>query len=158
MAQSNLIHFDTKHRRLFIEQPLAVLMMRNADTWMNFLKGVHLWHYSRECQRAWDSYMQREELAAVRAANKQHASLSRADIDRIRRARRDEISISDQQPPAPAPYEYFIIHETTDPSAAMPSQPSPPAAEILAVGHYDPATGLTELATWEEVSRFMSAN
>lgn len=147
MERGHLLHFDIKARRLFIEQPLAVVMMKDADTWTNFLKGVHLWQYDRECRHAWDLLMKREEMSAVRAAAKENASITRADIERIKRHRRNEVAMTEKEPPAVKPYEYFIIREdaTTDKEAAG----------ILAVGHYSPETDYVEIATWDDVARFL---
>ena len=177
--------FDPMQQRLFITQSLAVLMMRNAQSWVNFVTNVYLWIYFKRSLDAWDKYIIGEELAAVRAAagsppepekkedesvphvavpqqqNQQvdpsrrpplaHSDpevkkpLSRADAERIRRARRAEIAEGDIEPPKVEPFDMFIVEDTTD------RKPS-----IIAVGYFDPATGDTELAPWEEVSAMLN--
>lgn len=144
--QGNLVYFEPKDRRLFISEPLAMVMMRDAESWTNFLRGIHLWQYERQCARAWEKYMLNEELAAVREASKHSIAIPRAEIDRIRRARRNEIALSDMEPPAVAAYEYFIVRDTTEAEST-----------ILAVGHYDPDGDFVEMATWDEVRQFLSA-
>ncbi len=121
-------------------------MMRDATTWTNFLRGIHLWQYNRQCANAWKEYMLHEELAAVREASTKSIAIPRAEIDRIKRARRSEIAMSDMEPPEVTPYEYFIVRDTTSAESA-----------ILAVGHYDPDTDFVEMATWDEVRQFLSA-
>ena len=66
---SGQLSFDPKSRRLFITQPLASLLMaRGADAWINSIHTIYQYTYLRQSQKAWDEYMQREELTAVREA------------------------------------------------------------------------------------------
>ena len=37
LRDSGLLLWQERNRRLFIMQPLAIIMMRNADSWRNFL-------------------------------------------------------------------------------------------------------------------------
>ena len=128
--------------------------MHNIYNYVHFL----------QTQQAWDEYMQREELAAVRdaMANGQssmvngqssmansslftfHSSLTREDIDRIRLARRQQIAFSDMEPPKVEPFEFFIIPLSTEAKV-----------EPLAVGYYDPSTGEMDVAPWDEVQSLM---
>lgn len=154
LSDSGILAWDQQQRHLFIDSSLALVMMTNADTWRTFLQNVYLWQYSRLCDQAWAEYMQHEELAAVRAAigdgssrdsershkNRPLGELSRADIDRIRHARRREIAFSDMEPPKVEPFEFFIIPSSTAPTV-----------EPIAVGHYDPDTESLEMAPWQDV-------
>lgn len=156
LQTSGLLAWDQKQRRVLIAEPLAFIYMSKAETWQAFLQNLYLWTYYTACNEAWEAYMQKEELKAVRAAmaereqveatadgktQKQHSpNLTRNDIDRIRRARRAEIAQSDMKPPRVEGFEFFIIRDTTD------AQP-----DIVAVGHYDPDTEQIEMATWQEV-------
>ena len=156
LQTSGLLAWDQKQRRVLIAEPLAFIYMSKAETWQAFLQNLYLWMYYTACNEAWEAYMQKEELKAVRAAmaereqveatadgktQKQHSpNLTRNDIDRIRRARRAEIAQSDMKPPRVEGFEFFIIRDTTD------AQP-----DIVAVGHYDPDTEQIEMATWQEV-------
>ena len=154
LEQSGLLTFDAKSRRLFIAQSLAVLMMRDAESWIAFVQNVYLWLYYQQAQQAWADHMLREELAAVRQASvgdrsasplgssKNHATnqLSRADVERIRLAARQQVAESDIEPPKVEPFEMFIVEDTVD---AKP--------RIIAVGYVDPETNAQELAPWSEV-------
>jgi len=75
-----------------------------------------------------------------------HSSLSRDDIDRIRRARRAEIAQSDMPAPKIQPFEFFCVRDTKDKEA-----------QVVFVGHFDPDTDQIDLATWEDVQRLMQA-
>ena len=159
------ISFDRKAHRLFITQPVASLLMsRGADAWVQSVHNIYNYVHFLQTQQAWDEYMQREELAAVRdaMANGQssmvngqssmansslftfHSSLTREDIDRIRLARRHQIAFSDMEPPKVEPFEFFIIPLSTEAKV-----------EPLAVGYYDPNTGEMDVAPWDEVQSLM---
>jgi len=171
---SGQLSFDPKSRRLFITQPLASLLMaKGADAWINSIHTIYQYTYLRQSQQAWDDYMQKEELAAVREAmqkakshedgkkvaptagspnaeaNSQfsilNSQLSRSDIDRIRLARRQQIAFSDMEPPKIEPFEFFIIPLSTEAKI-----------EPLAVGYYDPSTGQMDVATWDAVKTLLS--
>ena len=67
--ESGMLSFDTEHHQLFITQPMAVLMMANgAEGWVNSVREIYQYVHWRQTQRAWEEFMQKEELAAVRAA------------------------------------------------------------------------------------------
>jgi hypothetical protein len=156
------ISFDRKAHRLFITQPVASLLMsKGADAWVQSVHNIYNYVHFLQTQQAWDEYMQREELAAVRDAmqalgdgssrdsershkNRPLGELSRSDIDRIRLARRQQIAFSDMEPPKVEPFEFFVIPDSTE-----------AAVEPLAVGSYDPNTGQMEVATWEDVKQLI---
>lgn len=148
------ISFDHKAHRLFITQPVASLLMsKGADAWVQSVHNIYNYVHFLQTQQAWDEYMQREELAAVRDAMSRPSlaqggdgggSFSREDIDRIRLARRQQIAFSDMEPPKVEPFEFFIIPLTTEAKV-----------EPLAVGYYDPNTGEMDVATWDDVKALL---
>ena len=142
LEQSGLLTFDSKSRRLFIAQSLAVLMMKDAESWVNFITNTYQWLYYQQAQEAWNAHFLKEELAAVRAASTQmvNGQLSRADVERIRLAARQQVAESDIEPPKVEPFEFLIVQDTTD-----------AAAKLIAVGYFDPETNDMELAPWSEV-------
>ncbi len=143
LMEAGLLAWLPKERRLLIMQPLAVVMMGSAETWQNFVRNVYLWTYSQQAQQAWADYFQREELAAVRRAQQSLGdgkTLSRQDVERIRRARRQEIAVTDMEPPKVEPFELFVLPDSTE------AAPKP-----IAVGWFDPETDRQELAPWSEV-------
>ena len=151
------ISFDRKAHRLFITQPVASLLMaKGADAWVQSVHNIYNYVHFLQTQQAWDEYMQKEELAAVREAmqaakehqpssiNPHPSSLSRSDIDRIRLARRQQIAFSDMEPPKVEPFEFFIIPLSTEAKV-----------EPLAIGYYDPNTGQMDVATWDDVKTLL---
>jgi len=150
LEQSGLLVWDQKQHRLFIAQSLAVLMMKDAQSWVNFLTNVFQWLYYQQAQQSWNDHFLKEELAAVRKAsvgeNHQTVQLSRADVERIRLAARQQVAESDIEPPKVEPFEMFIVEDTVD---AKP--------RIIAVGYFDAESGNTELAPWSEVEPLVRA-
>ena len=144
LEQSGLLVWDQKQRRLFISQSLFVLTARDAESFVTFTQNVYLWLYYQQSQQAWAEHFLREELAAVRKASvgetHETVQLSRADIERIRLAARQQVTESDIEPPKVEPFEMFIVEDTVD---AKP--------KIIAVGYFDPETNAQELAPWSEV-------
>ena len=139
--QSGMLSFDDKAHRLFIMQPFASLLMANgADAWINSIHAIYQYTYLRQSQQAWEDYLQKEELAAVREALSKNQKLQRDDIDRIKWSRRQQIALIDMEPPKVEPFEFFIIPDSTE-----------AAVEPIAVGSYDPNTGKMEVAVWNEV-------
>ena len=145
---------------------------------VNAVREIYRYVHFRLTQEAWETYMHREEVKAVRTILNQGRELKRDDIERIKSARRMEIAQGDMQPPKVEPFEFFVIGpevkeeaQAKTPakgtegtaggdSAAVAQQPTGqaeaiPGGRILLVGHYDPATEQMEMATWEEVSLFL---
>ena len=151
------ISFDRKAHRLFITQPVASLLMsRGADAWVQSVHNIYNYVHFLQTQQAWDEYMQKEELKAVRDAMQElkdpkqegtaeaNSQLTREDIDRIRLARRQQIAFSDMEPPKVEPFEFFIIPLSTEAKV-----------EPLAVGYYDPNTAQMDVATWDDVKALL---
>lgn len=154
---SGLIWFDQKNRRLFIEEPLAVLMMTNARMWKNFLQNCFTWLYWRQCSEAWDHFILKEEMKAVRRTRAKTPLLTKRDVERIRYARRQEITQGDMEPPRVEPFEFFVIRATVTQQQTEQKKATEqvPGGEIMAVGNYNPETEQVEMATWEEVKGFV---
>lgn len=148
--ESGQLSFDYENHRLFITQTMASLMMVNgADGWAQAVHNIYEYTHFLQTQKAWEEFMQKEELAAVRQAlssvsNASASKISLSDIERIKHARRQEIALSDMEQPKTEPFEFFIIPNSTEAKI-----------EPIAIGHYDPSTGEMEVATWEEVKPFI---
>ena len=157
-ADKGLLEWNAKLRQLYIDSNLALLMMRDVDSWQHFIGGVYTWLYGRECNRAWDEFMDKEGLKAVReymARMPKEKTLSRQDIDRIREARRMEIAQSDMEPPKIEGFEFFII-APPDLQADVPNDSV--VGKLISVGHYDPATDHMEMALWSDVAPLVKQN
>lgn len=168
LEQSGMLWFDIRNRRLMIEQPLAVLMTQDAESWMNFMRNVFQWQYYKQCNKAWEEYLQTEELRSVRAAIKEaekekpSRQLNYKDIDRIKRARRDEIAFDEVKAPKVEGFEFFVVREAATGAQQTGQEAtkteSVPGGEIRVVGSYDPQKDDIEMAAWEEVKQFIVHN
>ena len=153
VEESGLIWFNKKNRRLFIEEPMALMMMANANAWKNFMQNCFTWLYWRQCTEAWNKFILKEELNSVRRFRKKTAVLTKQDIERIRYARRQEIGQADMQPPKVEPFEFFIVNASlAEPDGAKNAMAG---GEILCVGSYNPETESLEMAAWEDVAAKM---
>lgn len=86
LEQSGLLTFDSKLRRLFIAQSLAVLMMKDAESWVAFVTNVYQWIYYQQAQEAWNDYFLKAELKAVREASRSAVPAGDTDGDSPRSA------------------------------------------------------------------------
>ena len=145
LFESGVLSFDQKAHRLFITQPMAVLLLANgADGWLRGVHNIYEYVHWRQTQQAFDEYLQQEELKAVRQAMKGAANITRDDIDRIKRTRRQEIAFTDMPVVKAEPFEFFIIPDSVEAKV-----------EPLAVGYYDPDSGQMDVATWADVKQLL---
>ena len=162
-SQKGLIEWAPKQRQLYIDSNLALLMMRDAKSWQHFIGGVYTWIYDKECRKAWDDFIRREGLKAVREVSKtlpKGKTLSRRDIERIRDARRSEIAQGDMKPPKVEGFEFFVVKPPVlNENANENEKPlGQPVGQLISVGHYDPDTEQMEMALWRDVEPMLKAN
>lgn len=168
LQKSGLLLWDQTKHRLYLEQPMAVLMMKNNKTWATFLQNLFYWIYYNECVGAMDGLILDEELKAVRRAKKKCNALTMRDIQRIKSARRNEIAFEDYEKHAPEikPFEFFVIRENSD---AVPKSKNKggtdeenegivAGGELLCVGQYDPEAEHFDIALWTDVQAFIRQN
>lgn len=146
-----------------------LLLSKGADGWVNSIHSIYQYVYFKQTQEAWERFMRKEELEAVRRSLKAMSpispmgsigektktkkgkgatpSLTRDDIERIKQSRRAEIVASDMEAPKVQPFEFFIIPNSTEAKV-----------EPIAIGYYDPSTGEMEVATWEDVKAYLPNN
>ena len=167
LRTSGLLQWDVVQRRLFIEADLAVLFLQSADRWTAFIHNTYQWLYYQLCQSQMEDYFHQEELKAVRDAMQElknpkqeetavansplstlHSTLTREDIDRIRRNRRAEIIQSDVPVPQVEGFEFFIVR--SDAPTTAPSEQA--TGRLIAVGHYDPSNDDIDIASWDDVA------
>lgn len=159
MEKKGLLLWDTKNRRLFIAEPLAILMIQKEQGWVAFLQNVAYWQYYKEVQDSWDSYIRNEELKAVRRAKRKYAMLTKKDIERIRRQRRSEVQEAEKSAIDIKPFELFILGDNYEGSYLQVSEETTNAAKeskeaanhVIAVGDYNPITQQVNMALWKDV-------
>lgn len=159
MEKKGLLLWDTKNRRLFIAEPLAILMIQKEQGWIAFLQNVAYWQYYKEVQDSWDSYIRNEELKAVRRAKRKYAMLTKKDIERIRRQRRSEVQEDEKNAIEIKPFELFILGDNYEGSCLQVSDETTNTAKdskeatnhVVAVGDYNPITQQVNMALWKDV-------
>lgn len=159
MEKKGLLLWDTTNRRLFIAEPLAILMIQKEQGWIVFLQNVAYWQYYKEAQDGWDSYIRNEELKAVRRAKRKYAMLTKMDIKRIRRQRRSEVQEADKNALEIKPFELFILGDNYEGSYLQVSEETTTTAKeskeaanhVIAVGDYNPITQQVNMALWKDV-------
>lgn len=169
LQKSGLILWDLPRRRLFLEQPIAMMMMNSNKTWRAFLQNCFLWIYYQECVDAMDTLMLDKELKAVRRAKKICNTLTMRDINRIKTACRNEIAFEEYERHAPEikSFEFFVIRENSE---AVPRSKNKggtdeenenivAGGELFCVGQYDPNAETFDIALWSDIQSFFhSAN
>ena len=171
LEKGGLLTWEEKTRRLFIAQPLALVMLAQGyDRWRNFLNNVFLYHMYNLQNKQWQDYVLDEQAKAVRQRKSEVTILTKAETERIRRTVRDNIP-ADAVPLLPIkPFEFFIIAETAAPAAAASSSPADtvsagsasgeipaiPRAEITWVGEYDPDTATLDMAEWSTIKHLLN--
>lgn len=151
LKKAGMITFDAKLRRLYIDETIATLFMSTSEGWKNFMTNVFNWIFLKESNKVYNDFFLQEELAAVRKEKKKYAVLTRADIQRIKDARRKEIQQSDMPEIKPKKFEFFVLRKEIS-----VKEQEVPGAEILAVGDYDGVTEELSMADWKDVQRFIN--
>lgn len=150
LRDSGLLLWQERNRRLFIMQPLAIIMMRNAESWRNFLTNCYLWQSYALMLEAHEHAIHRLEGKAIREAKKQYAVLTKADMERIRRSVRDEYEASNT-PAKIEPFEFYVIADNKNPVPRNEEQDAEQRGDITLVGSFNPETGQLEQVPWKEL-------
>ena len=150
LRDSGLLLWQERNRRLFIMQPLAIIMMRNADSWRNFLTNCYLWQSYALMLEAHEHAITRLEGEAIREAKKQFVVLTKADMERIRRSVRDEYEASNT-PAKIEPFDFYVIADNPHPIPRTEEQDAEQRGDITLVGSFNPETGQLEQVPWKEL-------
>lgn len=150
LRDSGLLLWQERNRRLFIMQPLAIIMMRNAESWRNFLTNCYLWQSYALMLEAHEHAIHRLEGKAIREAKKQFVVLTKADMERIRRSVRDEYEASNT-PAKIEPFEFYVIADNPHPLPRTEEQDAEQRGDITLVGSFNPETGQLEQVPWKEL-------
>ena len=134
---------------LLIEETLATLKLAEGECgFKHFLEQVSQWQNYRLLQDAYEAHRIDIEAKAVREAKRTCATLTKADIQRIRqnaRANMAELDPATVLGGNPTEFDIFIIRATA-PSAAEATESN---GQLLALGHYDGKT--LEMAMYDDI-------
>lgn len=143
LFKSGLLAWNQKERRLYIAEPIAVVMIGQGwERWRNFLNNVYLYQMNLLLQEQWNSYVISEQNKAVKKRRQEVVILPKSEAERIRRAVRDNIQPDAVKLPPIETFEFFVIADVVDDAARK---------AISYVGEYDPDTEALVMAPWEDV-------
>ena len=146
-----LIYWRRKDTILIIEESLALLKLAEGRKgFQNFLNQAALWQNERIISEAYEARRIKVETDAVRKAQKDYASLTNADIHRIRQEARENMTmIPPEQLDCIKDFDIFIIRA----NAPSVNQATEANGQLLAVGHYDGEK--VEMAMYDEIKHIL---
>ena len=150
-SRLGLIFWRKKDKILIIEEYLAILKMSEGrDGFLKFLNQVATWQNSILVQEAYETYFLKVETEAVRDAQRKYASLTKADIIRIRQNVRDKMPIiALEQLDCIKEFDIFVVRANA-PSAQDATEERD---QLLALGHYDGEK--VEMAMYDDIKHIL---
>ena len=150
-SRQGVIFWRKKDKILIIEEYLAMLKMSEGrDGLLKFLNQVAIWQNSILFQEAYEAYFLKAETEAVRDVQRKYASLTKADVMRIRQNVRDKMPIvMPEQIGCIKEFDIFVVRANA-PSAQDATVES---GQLLALGHYDGEK--VEMAMYDDIKHIL---
>ena len=147
LSRLGVIFWRKKDKILIIEEHLAILKMsEGSDGFLKFLNQVATWQNSILFQEAYEAYFLKAETEAVREAQKKFATLTKADIHRIRHeARANMPLVPIEKLNYVKEFDIFVVRSNA-PSAQEATEEG---GQLLALGHYDGVK--VEMAMYDDI-------
>ena len=147
LSRQGVIFWRKKDNILIIEEYLAKLKMAEGrEGFLKFLNQVATWQNNIIIQEAYAAHCLKMETDAVREAQRKYASLTKADIQRIRQEARENMPmIPLEQLDRIKEFDIFIVRANA-PSAQEATEAS---GQLLAVGHFDGEK--VEMAMYDDI-------
>lgn len=147
LSRRGVIFWRKKDNILIIEQYFAMLKLAEGrEGFLKFLNQVATWQNNILIQEAYAARCLTVETEAVRKAQRQFASLTKADIQRIRQNVRENMPvIPPEQLDCIKEFDIFVVRASA-PSAQDATEES---GQLLALGHYDGEK--VEMAMYDDV-------
>lgn len=151
LSRQGVIFWRKKDKILIIEEYLAMLKMSEGrDGFLQFLNQVATWQNSILFQEAYEAYFLKVETEAVREAQQKYASLTKADVMRIRQNVREKMPIVvPEQIGCIKEFDIFVVRASA-PSAQDATEES---GQLLALGHYDGEK--VEMAIYDDIKHIL---
>ena len=150
-SRRGVIFWRKKDKILIIEEYLAMLKMSEGrDGFLKFLNQVATWQNSILFQEAYEAYFLKAETEAVREAQRKYASLTKADVMRIRQNVRERMPfVVPEQIGCIKEFDIFVVRANA-PSAQDATEES---GQLLALGHYDGEK--VEMAIYDDIKHIL---
>ena len=146
-SRRGIILWRKKDNILIIEEHLAILTIaKGRDGFLKFLNQVATWQNSILIQEAYAAHCLKVETEAVRKAQRQYASLTKADVMRIRQNARENMQMRPiEQLEYIKEFDIFVVRSNA-PSAQDATEES---GKLLALGHFDGEK--VEMAMYDDI-------
>ena len=150
-SRRGVIFWRKKDKILIIEEYLAMLKMSEGrEGFLKFLNQAAIWQNSILFQEAYESYFLKAETEAVRDAQRKYASLTKADIMRIRQESRENMQMLPiEQLEYIKEFDIFVVRANA-PSSQEATEES---GQLLAIGHFDGEK--VEMAMYDEIKHIL---
>ena len=150
-SRRGIILWRKKDNILIIEEHLAILTIaKGRDGFLKFLNQVATWQNSILIQEAYAAHCLKVETEAVRKAQRKYASLTKADIQRIRQNARENMPVIPlEQLDYIKEFDIFVVRSNA-PSAQDATEEN---SQLLAIGHYDGEK--VEMAMYDDVKHIL---
>lgn len=151
LSRWGVIFWRKKDNILIIEEFLVRLKMSEGrEGFLKFLNQVATWQNSILFQEAYAAHCLKVETDAVREVQRKYASLTKADIQRIRQyARENMLIIPIDQLDCIKEFDIFVVRANAPSSQDATEENS----QLLALGHFDGEK--VEMAMFDEVKHIL---
>lgn len=147
LSRRGVIFWRKKDNILVIEEYFAkIKLAEGREGFLKFLNQVATWQNNILIQEAYSAHCLTVETEAVRKAQRKFASLTKADIQRIRQNARDNMPvIPPEQFDCIKEFDIFVVRA----SAPSAQEATDESGQLLALGHYDGEK--VEMAMYDDV-------
>lgn len=150
-SRQGVIFWRKKDKILIIEEYLAMLKMSEGrDGFLKFLNQVATWQNNILIQEAYAAHCLKVETEAVREAQRKYASLTKADIQRIRQYARENMPIIPiNQLDCIKEFDIFVVRA----NATSAQEATEENSQLIALGHFDGEN--VEMAMYDEIKHIL---
>lgn len=147
LSRREVIFWRKKDNILIIEEYFAMLKLAEGrEGFLKFLNQVATWQNNILIQESYAARCLTFETEAVRKAQRQFTSLTKADIQRIRQNARDNMPVIPiEQLDCIKEFDIFVVRA----SAPSVQDATEESGQLLALGHYDGEK--VEMAMYDDV-------
>ena len=147
LSRRGVIFWRKKDNILIIEEYFVMLKMAEGrEGFLKFLNQVATWQNNIIIQEAYSAHCLKVETDAVRKAQRKYASLTKADIMRIRQESRENMQMLPiEQLEYINEFDIFVVRANA-PSAQEATEEG---GQLLALGHYDGEK--VEMAMYDDI-------
>ena len=151
LSRCGVIFWRKKDNMLIVEEFLVRLKMSEGrEGFLKFLNQVATWQNSILFQEAYAGHCLKVETDAVREAQRKYASLTKADIQRIRQYARENMPIIPiDQLDCIKEFDIFVVR----PNAPSAQDATEENGQLLALGHFDGEK--VEMAMYDEIKHIL---